>query len=231
MKTNLKKSIYLIVSITLALSLCSCGKSMEKRYENYIKSLIAINYLGATDEYIKATGANKSDAEALYNANIDNLAESILKYYGISLADDSELHDEYRALAETIYSKVNYKVSNAYKVNDAYKVDVEIYPIDIFRQTKDDIITHIDSFNQKVADGKYNDYTIDAYNDEFSAGILDILNTGCENMQYADPVTITVEIITEGKSYYISDSDLLSIDAVILYVSDTTHSATDATPQ
>lgn len=228
MRTKHKKAIFLILSITLALSLSSCGKSMEKRYENYVKSLIAINYLGATDEYIKATGANKSDAEALYNANINDLSESILKYYGISLADDSDLHDEYRELAKNIYSKVNYKVSNAYKENDSYKVDVEIYPIDIFRQTNDDIIAHIALFNQKVADGEFNDYTIDAYNDEFSAGILEILNTGCENMQYADLITITVEIITEGNSYYISDSDLLLIDASMIYVSDTTQ---DATPQ
>lgn len=218
MKINFKKYISLLLCLLFIISLSGCAKKDEKRYQSYVKSLIAINYLGATDDYIKATGANKQDAIALYDANIRILTDNLLRYYDITLTEDSDLRKEYEELAKNIYSKVNYKVSNAYKVNDVYKVDVEISPINILAQTKEDVIKHIDDFNQKVANGDFNDYTVDSYNDAFSEGILEILNKGCEDIQYADPVTVTVVIITNDKSYYISDEDFLSIDAAMIAI-------------
>ena len=228
MKTKLKPHISILLLFVLALSLTGCGSKKEKNYQNYIKSLISINYLGATDEYLKATNSNKEDAVALYNANIDILSDRILKYYGLSLSNDSEIKEEYNKLAKNIYSRVNFSVSNAYEVNAVYKLDVEIHPMNIFNQAEDAIREHIDTFNKKVNAGEFNDYTVDAYNDAFSSGILDILNSCCEDMQYTDPVTITVVIIEKDKSYYISDEDFLAIDAAMIATSETVSSTTDA---
>lgn len=218
MKHHIQKYLLYIFCFLLMFSITGCSKKKEKQYENYVKSLIGINYLGATDDYIKATNANKEDAIALYNANIGILTDSILKYYGITLSDDSELMEDFKELSKNIYSKVNYNVSNAYEVNGVYKVDVEIKPINIFVQTKDAVIAHIEDFNNRVSNGDFNEYTVDEYNDAFSAGILDILNKACENIEYSEPQTVTVCIVNSDRTFYISDEDFLAIDAQIINI-------------
>lgn len=222
-----KKITALLLTLTLLLTMTGCGNDNEKRYQNYIKSIISINYLGATNDYIKATGANKEDAKALYDANIDVLTDNILSYYGIHLENNPNIREKYEALSETIYSKVNYSVSKAYKEDDQYKVDVTIYPINLIAQTKDEIIAYVDSFNQRVSDGDFNDYTMEEYEAVFSTGIVDILTAGCSNMTYADPVKVTVTILENGNTYYISDEDFLAIDAAMLAISTPIPSATE----
>lgn len=219
MKSNIKKTSSFLLMLALIMSLSGCGNNAGKRYQNYVKSIISINYLGATDDYIKATGANKEDAKALYDSNIDVLTDSLLEYYGINLENNPELRELYEELAENIYSKVNYSVSEAYKDGDKYKVDVTIYPINLIKQTKEEIISYVEGFNKRVADGEFNDYTMEEYEAVFSTGMVDILNEGCLNMTYTGPVTITVTIIENGNTYYISDEDFLAIDAAMLAVS------------
>lgn len=215
-KNHFKKYISLFLSLTLILSLTGCEKKQEKRYQNYVKSLIAINYLGATEDYIKATGANKADADALYEANAEYLADSILAFYGIEISEAPDMYTKYVELAKNIYSKANYKVSKAYKSGTQYFVDVTIYPMNIFAQTSSDVIAYVDYFNQEVANGTYNNYTMNDYETEFSSGMLDILNEGCMNMTYGEPVTVTVTIITEDNTFYIGDHDFMAIDAAMI---------------
>ena len=46
--------------------------------------------------------------------------------------------------------------------------------------------------------------------------MVQILSDGALNMTYAEPVTITVEIIVDGDTYYISDRDFMRIDAAMI---------------
>lgn len=216
MKSRIRKSILLIICLALTLSLTGCSGKYEKRYQSYVKSLIAINYLGAAEDYIKATGANKEDADALYQSNIELLADNIMAYYNINISDASDMRQGYVDLAKIIYSKVNYKVSRAYPDGSVYLVDVTIYPINLFAQTADEVTAYVNKFNTGVSNGDYNEYTLEQYETEFSSGMLDILNEGCLNMTYAEPVTVTVEIIVDGNTYYISDKDFLKIDAAMI---------------
>jgi hypothetical protein len=111
----------------------------------------------------------------------------------------------------------NVSLKSATKENNGvYTVDVTIYPINIFVQTKDQVIAYVERFNQGVSDGAYNDYSLAQYEQEFSDGLLAILNEGCLNMTYADPVVVTVTIIEEDDVYYISDEDFLAIDAAMI---------------
>ena len=54
------------------------------------------------------------------------------------------------------------------------------------------------------------------YEHEFAAGIIDILEAATTNMEYGDPVTITVRIIQSDSNYYISNEDFRNIDMAIL---------------
>lgn len=228
MKQRTRKSLILIISLLLITSLTGCTSKYEKRYQSYVKSLIAINYLGATEDYIEATGANQDDAYALYQSNVELLADNILSYYSINIADAPEMRQGYIELAQNIYSKVNYKVSKAYPDGSVYLVDVTIYPINLFEQTASEVAAYVDKFNTGVTNGDYNDYTLEQYETEFSTGMLEILNNGCLSMTYSDPITVTVEIIVDGDTYYISDKDFLKIDAAMIAASVSVSTGTDA---
>ena len=231
MKKIYKRMLVIAISLMSLFGLTGCEKQEAKTYQNYVKSLIAINYLGATDDYIEATGANKADAEALYQKNMEHLANNILTYYDVTISDVSGAKEGYIQLAKNIYSKANYKVAKAVEENGKYTVDVTIYPIDLFNQTSNQVVAYVEKFNKDVADGVYNDYTMEEYETAFSEGLLTILNEGCLNMTYAAPVTITVSIIEEEDYYYISDQDFLAIDAAMISTAQPIDAAspTDAT--
>lgn len=213
---NIKKLSGICLVFVMMLSMTACGTSYEKKYSEYVKSLIAINYLGVSEDYIKKTGANKEDADALYQANVELLADNILNYYGIVITDAPEVREQYIELAKNIYSKVNYTVSQAYKDGSVYLVDVTISPINILSQSANDVANYVNKFNAAVAAGDYNDYTLEEYETEFSTGMLEILNDASLNMTYAEPITVTVEIIVDGDTYYISERDFLRIDAAMI---------------
>jgi len=211
-----KKLTIFTICFSMLFSLTACGTDVEKVYQSYIKSLIAINYMGATEDYMKASGASQEEADNLYQANVEYLANNIITYYGITLTDAPELKEDYIELARLIYSKCNYSVSKAREDGSVYLVDVTIYPINLFAQTSEQVSAYVDTFNQGVKDGIYDDYTLSEYETEFSKGMVQILSDGALNMTYAEPVTITVEIIVDGDTYYISDRDFMRIDAAMI---------------
>lgn len=219
MNNKSKKLLIFALCLSMIFSLTGCGKDEGKIYQTYIKSLISINYLGATEEYIAASGATQEEANALYQANVEYLADNILTYYNITITDAPELREDYIELAKLIYSKCNYSVSKARPDGSVYLVDVTIYPMDLFAQTSDEVAAYVEKFNDDVEAGVYNDYTLTEYETEFSKGMTNILTEGCINMTYCEPVTITVEIILDGDTYYISDGDFLRIDAAMIAAS------------
>lgn len=229
-RKNERRISLVVICTCLIACLTGCTANTEKRYQSYIKSLISINYLGATKDYIKASGANQEDADALYQANIELLTDNILTYYSVKIDDAPEMREQFQTLAKNIYSKVNYKVDKARKDGSVYLVDVTIYPINLFAQTSADVTAYVDSFNNDVKDGIYNDYSLTDYETVFAQGLIDILNAGCENMSYADPQVVTVEIIEDGNKYYISNRDFMNIDAAMINASVVTETgtATDA---
>lgn len=217
---NIKKLSVCMSILILMLLTTACGTNYERKYQEYVKSLIAINYLGVSEDYLKSTGANKEDADALYQSNMELLADNILNYYGITITDAPELRDEYIELAKNVYSRVNYNVAPAYKDGSVYLVDITISPINLLAQSANDVANYVNKFNEAVAGGTYNDYTLDEYEREFSGGLLEILNEQSLNMTYADPVTVTVEIVTDDDTYYISERDFLRIDAAMINSTD-----------
>ena len=67
------------------------------------------------------------------------------------------------------------------------------------------------------------------YETEFSTGLLELLNEGCLNMTYGEPVVVTVKIIETESTYYISDKDFLAIDAAMIATDVAAASESDAT--
>ncbi|MCR5148302.1 MAG: hypothetical protein K6C35_04955 [Eubacterium sp.] len=213
-----KKLLIILLGAAMVFSLMACGKEdkKEKKYSSYIENLIMVNYLGASDDYIKSTGANKSDAEAMYKSNIDRLANALRTYYGLDINDDDELYADLQKLSEKIYGNVKYSVGKAYKKNGRFLVDISIYPIDIIAATETEIKNYVADFNNRVAAGEFNNYEKEAYEHDFSEGIVEILKNASDNMKYQEPQTVTVTIIEEGDTFFISNDDLIRIDAAMI---------------
>ena len=208
--------------------LTGCGSGKESQFRSYIQSLITANYLGTSDEYIKTTGANQSDAEALYLQNTSRLADNLITYYGLDIANDPEAVERVTEVSKKIYNMIRYEVAPARMDNGIYYVDVTLHPINILNDTHEAVVAFIGEFNKRVSAGEFNKYSKEEYQRELTNGIMDILEEGTKNMTYQDPKIVTVRII-EGKStFYISDDDLRSIDElVIATLSDDADSKTD----
>ena len=205
-----------LMALMIAGLLSGCGSSKESRYQDYVRSLITANYLGTSDEYIKTTGANQADAEALYLQNANRLANNLNTYYGLSISSDTELAPRMDEVAKQIYGKIRFEVAQTRMDNGIYYVDVKIYPINILNDTHDYVKDYVELFNQKVAAGDYNDVTKEEYRHEFALGIINILEEGAKKVAYQDPKTVTVRIIEGKDTYYISDDDLRKIDAEVI---------------
>ena len=211
-----KYLISLLMIVMISLLLAGCGKSKETQYQSYVQSLITANYLGTSDEYIKTTGVNESDAEALYLQNASRLANNLIRYYGLDIANDPEMAPRMTDVAKLIYSKIRFSVSAARMENGIYYVDVTIHPINILNDSHDDAVDCIGEFNKKVKAGEYNDYTKEEYQRALASGLLDILEEHTKNLTYLDPQVVTVRIIEGKDTYYISDDDLKAIDNLVI---------------
>jgi len=208
--------IYLMLSLIFMLSITGCGAKKEERYLTYVDSLISANYLNASDEYTRTTGASQEEADAMYLQNVTRLATNLENFYGLNISGDTELAPRMVELAKKIYSKARFSTDSAYKDNNIYYVDVTIYPIDLLNQTHEDVLSYINDFNVRVANGDYNDYVKEDYEHEFASGIMDILEDAVGNISYADPVNIKVRIIQSDSNFYISNEDFRAIDMAIL---------------
>lgn len=216
---NLYKFISLLLALTLLLSLTACG-SKASNYQAYVKSLITSNYLGVTGDYVRLTGANDEDAEATYLQNVTRLANNLATYYGLDISADPQLAPAMVDLSKQIYGKAKFDVGKAYKDNNINYVDVTIYPIDILNQTNAEVSAYVEKFNQAVDNGDYNDYTKEEYEYEFATGIIGILAAAVEEIEYTEPETVTVRIITADDTYYIGNEDFRNIDRCIIATSE-----------
>lgn len=209
----------LIMAMVMLLSLTGCSESARMdKYEKYISSLITANYIGTSSDYVRATGADKDDIEGLYLQNASRLANNLGEFYDLRITSDHDLAPALVDLSKTIYSRTRFEVGEAYKENDNYYVPVTIYPINIINQTEPEVRAYIDDFNRRVEDGEFNDYEEDAYEKQFASGIIDILKNATEAMEYGDPVELTVRILQNENSFYISDDDFRRIDEAVLLV-------------
>ncbi|MBO6166582.1 MAG: hypothetical protein J6O17_09500 [Eubacterium sp.] len=217
MKYN-KIRIFSAISLMLImlLSLSACGDDREIRYQTYVDSLITANYLNSCEQYVRSTGANQDDADAMYLQNVTRLANNLESFYGLEISSDVELAPKMVELAKKIYSKARFHTDPAVKDNNIYYVTVTIEPINLLNQTHDEVLAYVEDFNKRVENGDYNNYVKEDYEHEFAAGIIDILDKASDKMEYGDPVTIKVRIILSDSNFYISNEDFRNIDMAIL---------------
>ena len=226
--TRIKKTAAFILCISFLLSLTACGGA-KGDYQGYVNSLITANYIGVSDGYVKITGANEEDVEALYLQNVARLASNLSDYYSLDIWNDTELSRAMTTLSRKIYGCVKFDVGKPYRDNNIDYVDVTIYPIDIINQTNDEVVAYINGFNEAVDRGDYDNYSKEEYEYEYASGIMGILADAVNNITYAEPEVVKVRIIVSDDTFYIGNEDFRNIDrCMILSELVNTASATDA---
>lgn len=208
-----RKFIYILLVCTLVFSLTGCSSS--KTYEQYVRGLLDLNYKGEFDDYIKTTNSRESDAKAIYEASMDSLADSYIEYYGIKIVDSGETKAKFINLVKKIYGKSNYQVECIGKISDVYYVDVTVAPMDILDITSEDIINYIEEFNNRIANGDFDEYEIIQYEQEYADGIISILENAIPNISYKEATTLSIPI-SEGDYYSINDYDFIAISKLII---------------
>ncbi len=229
--SKIKSTAAVFMLFILLTGLSACGSDREIRYQTYVDSLITANYLNSCEQYVRSTGANQDDADAMYLQNVTRLANNLESFYGLEISSDVELGPRMVELSKKIYSKARFRTETAFQDNNIYYVNVTIEPINLLNQTHDEVLAYVDEFNKRVEKGDYNNYVKEDYEHEFAAGIIEILDRACDKMEYADPVTIKVRIIQSDSNYYISNEDFRAIDMAILSTDASKYeeaSATDA---
>ncbi len=213
--TRIKKTVAFILCISFLLSLTACGGA-KGDYQGYVNSLITANYIGVSDGYVKITGANEEDVEALYLQNVARLASNLSDYYRLDIWNDTELSRAMTTLSRRIYSCVKFDVGKPYKDNNIDYVDVTIYPIDIINQTNEEVVAYINGFNEAVDRGDYDNYSKEEYEYEYASGIMGILADAVNNITYAEPEVVKVRIIVSDDTFYIGNDDFRNIDRCII---------------
>lgn len=218
MKTNTKKTAVILLAVLIIISLtgCSLMGNSKKTYATYVQSLLDVNYKAEFTEYMKITNSTQEEAQTVYDDGLNYLADALMTAYGINDVEGSDIKSQFVELAKEIYSHASYEIGEVTRTDGVYQVAVNIQPIDILLITYDDVVTYIEDMNQRVTNGDYNDYELDAYEIEYAQGIINILNEALPNIGNGETITVTVTILDNDEYYYISDADFLALDKAIL---------------
>ena len=187
-------------------------------YQAYMQNILDVNYKGSFNSYVDDNEGSKDDAQAMYNDTIDYLSGQLINHYSLANADSDQVKDIFNETAKNIYSRAKYEVSQAYKDGDDYYVDVTVYPMDILNQAFDDVFAYIEEYNKKIAAGDFNNTTKEDYETQFAQGVADILNDKSSDMEYRNPVVVSVKITDDGDYYCADSSGLSQVDASMLAI-------------
>lgn len=184
----------------------------------YVKAGLNNMYLDESADYTEITDCT---AEEAHETHLNGLKAEAEVFYNYMYFDTSCLTEETEArvldMYSDIYKHAKYEVQDANKSNNGYTVVVKIYPIDIFDQSMDELTAMVDVMNEKSAAGAYAGLTDEEIEQEYQNGILDIIESHIDTIDYLDPVEQTVQIKEDSDGLWgMSDQDFSNIDTYII---------------
>lgn len=209
---KIKKSIRYVVLLTGICILCiGCGKKFDA--SGYTKAILDVGYKNQTEKYVELTGADKKDADKIFE---DNLNLMLQEFAGYELPD--ELEEKYRVLFQDMMKKVKYTVSEAKDDdNKNFTVDVTVEPMLIFTETYAEFQKQSEEYARQVSNEVMNGASMPS-DQEMQNHVFEIYHTILRNyldngMKYGNPETVTVHVIKNEKNvYHISQEDIAKLD-------------------
>ena len=217
------KAAALLLAVAMIVSLSGCDELsnlIRSGFDasGYIQGILDCTYKAEYDQYMQLTDATEEEAQAAYESGIDVESQTFMSYMGIDTSLVSEetvegIKDFYRR----VYQKSSEEVKDAVKTDTSFAVEVVIDPIDIFHQAWDDLNAFAEDFNTRYENGEFDDYTAEAYEEEYDTGVLEICNQYVDTCGYLSPVTVVVTVYPDENGIYgISDDDFSRLDLEII---------------
>lgn len=209
---KIKKSIrYVVLLIGICILCIGCGKKFDA--SGYTKAILDVGYKNQTEKYVELTGADKKDADKIFE---DNLNLMLQEFAGYELPD--ELEEKYRVLFQDMMKKVKYTVSEAKEDdNKNFTVDVTVEPMLIFTETYAEFQKQSEEYACQVSNEVMNGASMPS-DQEMQNHVFEIYHTILRNyldngMKYGNPETVTVHVIKNEKNvYHISQEDITKLD-------------------
>lgn len=210
----------ILVFVLLAGLMCLQGCMKEenpnlKTYQEYVESLLNINYLGEYELYEQISGSN--NGEEVHEECIAAYIDVMINCFAI---EESVLTDEQKNrladISEKLCSKASYEVDEAVLSDDIYTVQVNVRPLNYFETAKAKFDTYIDEFNDRAAQGEFLETSEEEYETEYAKGVIELLDTALDECTYTDETSYVVTIlVNDAGESYVGDDDLTAIDALL----------------
>lgn len=171
-------------------------------------------YKGVFENYLDQTEDTQENAQKVYDDVMKAKAEAFAAYAGVGMNEDSE--PVFNEFAKKIYSQVKYEVKEAVKTKEGFTVDIVISPILVLESIEEQYNKYLEDFNARNDAFEFSDWTDEEYDKEFERGVLEIFKNNQDNIQYGEDVTVTVSVVLEGKTYNVSEADIMKIDEKVL---------------
>ncbi len=223
MKKVWKRAAALALGLVAAMGLSGCGELsnlIRSGFDasGYVQGILDCTYKAAYDQYMKLTDATQEEAEEAYEGGIEAEAQTFMQMCTIDadLVSDETLEgikDFYRR----VYQKSKYEVKDAVKSDSGFFVEAVIEPIDIFQIAWDDMNAFSEQFNERFENGEFDEYTEEAFEEEYAQGMLEVCNSYVDQIGYLEPVSVVVTIFADEDGVYtLSDEDFLRLDTEII---------------
>lgn len=183
-----------------------------KTYQEYVESLLNINYLGDYELYEQISGSN--NGAEVHEACIADYTDAMINCFAI---EESVLTDGQKnalaAISEELCGKASYVVDEAVLSDGIYTVQVNVKPLNYFETAKTKFDTYIDEFNNRAAQGEFLETSEEEYESEYAEGVIELLDAALDESTYSEETSYTVTIlINEAGESYVGDDDLTAID-------------------
>lgn len=206
-----------IISALMVTGLSGCSVlSLFNSFDasKYVLGLMDAYYKGVFENYLDQTEDTQENAQKVYDDVMKAKAEAFAVYAGVGMNEDSE--PVFNEFAKKIYSQVKYEVKEAVKTKEGFTVDIVISPILVLESIEEQYNKYLEDFNARNDAFEFSDWTDEEYDKEFERGVLEIFKNNQDNIQYGEDVTVTVSVVLEGKTYNVSEADIMKIDEKVL---------------
>ena len=210
----MKKRIAGILALTLAFAtlLGGCGSKMTADdAKSYAQACLDASYKGEFDEYLSQTDSTKEEAQEMYDNGINLTMEaSDIENSGVS----QELQDKYRQMFIDLYKSADYTLDNAKEDGeDGFTVDVTVKPFLIFEGLDDELNTKLEEIAANMTEVPSDE----EINEMVYQAMYDIISPKLSNMEYGDPVTVTIHVVPDDDGvYYVPDDDYQAVENALL---------------
>lgn len=221
---KLKKWLCAAAAVVMVAGMAGCGNLVSsltgRNFDagKYVDACISFLYRGEFDAYMEQVEISLGEAQKDYQAGIESEVQYLLNQFDCPEVTP-QVTKSLTQFYTDLYKKTKFEIKNTTKIDkDTYSVSVEIYPLDTFKNARDEINDFIDSFNARNDEGEFADMTVVEYDSTFMEGVLAVLNTYLSKTDYLEPQTILVQVVRDPEDgmWGIPDVDAQNIDNLII---------------